>query len=197
MSRFSHYDTDEERLPEGMTRIGYDADTQTYSYRDADGSYWEGPPGAQYGRLTRVSGGNGGSNNTAGPGTEGDEEDEPFIPGGGLEPWEVEKQSWRQAYAPLLNFLVLVGLFLFGVVWLLYRSRGTVPAHADCAMGQDEYTIAKGDTCWDIAQEKALSVEELLAANEGLNCDKLRVGGVICIPGPDDGGAQPEREGGS
>ncbi|RDW57446.1 hypothetical protein BP6252_13784 [Coleophoma cylindrospora] len=42
---------DEARLPEGMERMGYDADTQTYSYRDQDGSYWEGDPGARYGEL--------------------------------------------------------------------------------------------------------------------------------------------------
>jgi hypothetical protein len=33
-----------------MQRVGY-ADTQTYSYRDQDGSYWEGDPGARYGVL--------------------------------------------------------------------------------------------------------------------------------------------------
>jgi len=36
-----------------MQRVGYDADTQTYSYRDQDGSYWEGAPGARYGVLHR------------------------------------------------------------------------------------------------------------------------------------------------
>ncbi|KAL2128354.1 hypothetical protein VTI74DRAFT_9295 [Chaetomium olivicolor] len=54
MGRWSHLDTDEERLPEGMTRVGYDADTQVYTYRDSDGSYWEGAPGCQYGKLHRV-----------------------------------------------------------------------------------------------------------------------------------------------
>ncbi|KAH6849661.1 hypothetical protein B0I37DRAFT_369511 [Chaetomium sp. MPI-CAGE-AT-0009] len=54
MGRWSHLDTDEERLPEGMTRIGYDADTQVYTYRDTDGSHWEGAPGVQYGKLYRV-----------------------------------------------------------------------------------------------------------------------------------------------
>jgi hypothetical protein len=42
---------DDYRLPSGMQRVGYDADTQTYSYRDADGSYWEGAEGARYGKL--------------------------------------------------------------------------------------------------------------------------------------------------
>lgn len=54
MGRWSHLDTDEERLPDGMTRVGYDGDTQIYTYQDNDGSYWEGAPGVKYGRLYRV-----------------------------------------------------------------------------------------------------------------------------------------------
>ncbi|KAL2111726.1 hypothetical protein VUR80DRAFT_9447 [Thermomyces stellatus] len=55
MGRWSYLDTDEERLPEGMTRIAYDADTQTYTFRDAtDGSLWKGAPGCAYGKLFRV-----------------------------------------------------------------------------------------------------------------------------------------------
>jgi len=54
MGRWSHLDSDEERLPPGMTRIGYDADTQIYTYRDSDGSHWEGAPGCKYGKLHRV-----------------------------------------------------------------------------------------------------------------------------------------------
>ena len=54
MGRWSQFDTDKERLPRGMKRIGYDADSQTYTYRDADGSLWEGSPGCQYGTLYRV-----------------------------------------------------------------------------------------------------------------------------------------------
>ncbi|KAK4123106.1 hypothetical protein N657DRAFT_645831 [Parathielavia appendiculata] len=54
MGKWSDLDGDEGRLPEGMTRVGYDADTQVYTYRDSDGSYWEGAPGCRYGRLHRV-----------------------------------------------------------------------------------------------------------------------------------------------
>ncbi|KAK3295441.1 uncharacterized protein B0H64DRAFT_145826 [Chaetomium fimeti] len=54
MGRWSHLDSDEDRLPAGMTRVGYDADTQVYTYRDSDGSYWEGAPGVQYGKMYRV-----------------------------------------------------------------------------------------------------------------------------------------------
>lgn len=53
-SRFAEYDADEDHLPQGMTRIGYDADTETYTFSSADGSIWEGSPGSRYGNLTRV-----------------------------------------------------------------------------------------------------------------------------------------------
>lgn len=44
---------DEYRLPEGMTRIGYDSDTGRYRFRDKDGSIWEGPEGAEYGEMRK------------------------------------------------------------------------------------------------------------------------------------------------
>jgi hypothetical protein len=56
MGRWSHYDTDEERLPDGMRCVGYDADTQIYSFRDRDGNLWEGAPGARYGKMWQVQG---------------------------------------------------------------------------------------------------------------------------------------------
>ncbi|KAF3357598.1 hypothetical protein VDGD_01171 [Verticillium dahliae] len=166
MSRFSQYDTDEERLPEGVTRTGYDADTQTYSYRNSEGNHWEGAPGNRYGRLTQGSHG---------------AESEPFVPGTPPRRWEHEKESWRQSWAPLLNFFVLIGLFLCGVVWLLYRHKAPVEK-LDCGIGQAEYRIAKGDTCWAIAEDKGTSVEGLLGINVGLDCDRLRIGRTICVP---------------
>ena len=45
------WDQDAYRLPEGMTRIGYDADDGTYSYRDERGKIYVGSPGARYGVL--------------------------------------------------------------------------------------------------------------------------------------------------
>ncbi|KAI0377132.1 hypothetical protein F5Y04DRAFT_191714 [Hypomontagnella monticulosa] len=56
MGRWSYLDEDDYRLPEGMTRIGYDADDQTYTFRDTDGSIWESAPGNRYGQLSRISG---------------------------------------------------------------------------------------------------------------------------------------------
>lgn len=53
-SRFAEYDNDEDNLPQGMTRIGYDADTEVYTFSSSDGSIWEGSAGSRYGNLTRV-----------------------------------------------------------------------------------------------------------------------------------------------
>lgn len=36
-----------------MKRIGYDADTSRYIFRDRDGSLWQGPEGSEYGEMNR------------------------------------------------------------------------------------------------------------------------------------------------
>lgn len=38
-----------------MKRIGYDADTMIYTFRDEKGKIYHGPPGSDYGILTPVS----------------------------------------------------------------------------------------------------------------------------------------------
>ena len=44
---------DDCRLPEGMKRVGYDADSGKYLFRDKDGCLWEGQEGARFGEMTR------------------------------------------------------------------------------------------------------------------------------------------------
>ncbi|KAK1752601.1 hypothetical protein QBC47DRAFT_416245 [Echria macrotheca] len=53
--RRSWMDSDEDRLPSGFRRTGYDADTQRYSYTDENGDTYEGPPGSRYGELRRTA----------------------------------------------------------------------------------------------------------------------------------------------
>lgn len=46
---------DSYRLPEGVKRIAYDADTQRYLFRDKNtGQLYQGPEGEMYGRLQAV-----------------------------------------------------------------------------------------------------------------------------------------------
>ncbi|KAI0351310.1 hypothetical protein OH77DRAFT_1429843 [Trametes cingulata] len=54
MGRWTQYDEDSYRLPAGMVRIGYDADTGQYRFRDRDGSVWDGPSGSEYGPMRQV-----------------------------------------------------------------------------------------------------------------------------------------------
>ncbi|ETS87054.1 hypothetical protein PFICI_00882 [Pestalotiopsis fici W106-1] len=193
MGRWSQYDTDEERLPSGMTRIGYDADDQTYTFRDADGSIWESAPGSQYGGLHRVSGppaprqqqqsthyeAGDGENDNDGlleqpppPYTE-DPED------------PTTKASWRAEMMPLFNFFMIVGLFLIGVFFYLRATARQMDdrlRQGQCGTDGVPYTIHHGDTCWDIANARDSSVETLLGLNTNLDCDRLQVGKSICVP---------------
>lgn len=41
------------------------------------------------------------------------------------------------------------------------------------------YTVKEGDTLWDIAASQDLSVEDVIAANPGMNPDRLSIGQVI------------------
>ncbi|KAI0084216.1 hypothetical protein BDY19DRAFT_997931 [Irpex rosettiformis] len=57
MGRWSNYDNDSDRLPDGMQRIGYDSDTRRYTFKDKQGAIWRGSPGAEFGgQLSQISG---------------------------------------------------------------------------------------------------------------------------------------------
>ena len=50
--------------------------------------------------------------------------------------------------------------------------------------GGRPYTIQPGDTFFQIAQRLGLSLQALVAANPGIDPNRLQVGQVICIPVP-------------
>jgi hypothetical protein len=186
MGRWSHYDTDEERLPEGMTRIGYDADDETYTFRDRDGSIWESAPGNQYGRLRRISG-----PSAAPPAESGgynDNDDDLEAPPSYEMPPKPHV-SWRAEMMPLFNFFMIIGLFLIGVFFFLRATAGSPDTHKQlekmkCGNGErlTPYTVASGDTCWAIAETRGWSVQALVRENANINCDSLQVGDTVCIP---------------
>ncbi|KAF1984188.1 carbohydrate-binding module family 50 protein [Aulographum hederae CBS 113979] len=157
MSRYDVLDTDEERLPDGMERVGYDAEEQRYTYRDAaDGSLWRGAEGARYGRLERTG------------------EVMPHAP-------SFHPPSTKEALRYLLPFFLLICVFLLGVYYLL--SSPSVGTSIECFGTNEVYVVKGGDSCWAIADARRSSVEELLALNPGLRCEGLGVGRRICVPG--------------
>src|SRR5690606_16186536 len=55
------------------------------------------------------------------------------------------------------------------------------------------YTIRQGDTFFRLAQRFGVTVDQLIAANPGVDPDRLQIGQQICIPGV----APPTCEGGT
>lgn len=97
------------------------------------------------------------------------------------------KRSNRDSVKMMLPFALIVTVF----VLFMFRFLGSAGSGADverpqitCAEGATLVTVAKGDTCWEIAQAHGVGLEELLAAegNEGVDCDALKPGHGICVP---------------
>ncbi|EIW81974.1 hypothetical protein CONPUDRAFT_164672 [Coniophora puteana RWD-64-598 SS2] len=53
-NRFTQHADDSARLPEGMRRIAYDADSERYTFRDHSGQLYQSHPGNTYGELVAV-----------------------------------------------------------------------------------------------------------------------------------------------
>lgn len=174
MSRFSRYDTDEERLPDGMTRVGYDADTQVYTFEDSDGSLWESAPGCEYGQLYRVGA------------TPNPDDTEPFPESEQSYP----QTSWRAELMPLLNFGLLIGLSLLLLFWYLHiaskspETKEAIVTKPSCPPESFLHTIQEGDTCWDLAQDRGITIDDVVKLNDGINCDRLLAGSKCCLPRP-------------
>lgn len=157
---------DEERLPEHFKRVGYDADTQTYTFEDTStGRTYESAPGNRYGAL-----------NPAG---------QPRDPAD-IEAHNIQiKKGNKEAVRLMLPFALLVLLCL--ILLFKFLSGGTATdqqTQIQCGQGTKEIQVEKGETCWEIGKAHSVGVDELLAlqGNNGVQCDKLRVGQGICVP---------------
>jgi hypothetical protein len=153
----------------GMQRIGYDADTQVFTFRDTtSGAIFESEPGNRFGELWPVG-------------------QRPQRTSREVEQHNAQiKKSNRESIKMILPFALLVLVFLL----LLFRYLGRAGTHADlgeqanCAEGDRFVQVKAKDTCWEIAQAHGLGVKEILAlaGNEKIDCDHLRIGQKICVP---------------
>jgi len=73
---------------------------------------------------------------------------------------------------------------------LIYKYVTSASGHAPpapppvvCPDGYDRYVVRKGDTCWEIASTHQWTVDELVATNKEVDCDKLQIGRELCVPG--------------
>eukprot|EP00128_Syssomonas_multiformis_P006286 Colp12_sorted_trinity150504_noHs@29037 len=76
------------------------------------------------------------------------------------------------------HFIVLAGLLLcVALANGLAVSKGLVLG-STCSKS---HKIVSGDTCYDIAKNNNISLQDLINANPGLNCDNLQIGAVLCL----------------
>nr|GAT58089.1 predicted protein [Mycena chlorophos] len=68
MGRWTQQEEDAARLPEGVKRVAYDADSARYTFRDNEGNIYVGPPHEEYGTLTMVKRGTGKASESDRPG---------------------------------------------------------------------------------------------------------------------------------
>ncbi|RPD53613.1 hypothetical protein L226DRAFT_504721 [Lentinus tigrinus ALCF2SS1-7] len=187
MGRWTQYDEDSYRLPEGMKRVGYDSDTGKYYYRNSDGSLWEGAEGAQYGELNRVS------HAPIAIGVQeepSDEEAEIGSRADGYTPLPVDangtvRHTGRSdsAYRMILPFFLMIAVVLLLVIRLVHSTTTPNPPEAILCPGSSEvYYVSRGDTCWDLAQAHGCSVDDILNVNRDLRCESLRPGEAVCLP---------------
>ncbi|TRM70464.1 hypothetical protein BD626DRAFT_423313 [Schizophyllum amplum] len=200
MARWSQYHEDSHRLPEGMTRIGYDADTQRYQFRDSDGSVWQGPEGAEYGEMTRgeytelvqnrthngVTVSDGGQESSPaedadveqGPPSRSDgysrlatDLDEPVLRGRGVD---------TSAYRSLFPFFLIIAVVLL-VVWKFILSPN-IHETPSCPPDQKEYTVEPGDSCYQISIAHGIPLDKFFELNPKVKCDLLLPGSSVCLP---------------
>ncbi|KAF8892860.1 hypothetical protein CPB85DRAFT_1230453 [Mucidula mucida] len=180
MGRWTQYDEDEYRLPEGMERIGYDADSQTYTFRDADGSIWKGAEGAEYSEMTKVSD----APSAADADAENDVDLEAlprradgYQPLAHQSPVSITPASLRS----LFPFFLIIGvvLLLFFRLFPFPTSSSSNPCPKP---DTSAYWARPGDTCWDIAVQHGVTLEELELANPSVNCERLMPGNTLCLP---------------
>lgn len=147
--------------------MGYDADTQTYTFRDANGSLYESESGNRYGELWPAG-------------------QRPRLTQAQIEAHNanIEKGN-RESVKMMLPFALLVIVFLL----LMFRFLGGGSADSakpqiHCAQGTRQIEIQKGDTCYEIAKAHGVGVEELLGleGNKKVDCDQLGLGQKMCVP---------------
>ncbi|KAF8079240.1 hypothetical protein FPV67DRAFT_1403221 [Lyophyllum atratum] len=186
MGRWTQYDEDAYRLPEGMKRTGYDADTGRYYFQDRDGSIWQGAEGAEFSEMVRVS--------AAPAATSQDHEDDveaaPPTRNDGYQPLprdaariSYQNANTNSAYRTLLPFFLIVAVVLL-LAWRVLISPALSTPPSACPKHAKAYWVQPGDTCWEIANKHGSTLEVLREMNSKVDCAALMPGTTICLPVP-------------
>jgi len=164
-----------------MKRVGYDADSGKYFFRDNEGQLWEGQEGAEFGEMTRVS-----ATQSDGDDVENGprrEDGYQLLTGDASQNGAVyRRHSGGSPYRMLFPFFLIIIVVLL-LVWRLIISPGLIPVkYAKCPEGSSRVVVVAGDTCWRIAEAHGCGLEALRTLNADLVCERLMPGDQICVP---------------
>ena len=157
MSSWRYEDTDEHRT-DGLTRVGYDADTQRYTFASPSGELYQGEPGNRYGKLAKIG--------HTDPST--------------LQWQEPNRDNDKRYMYPFFGLVAIVLMLFITQPWS-WTTRLPVQ-QITCEGSSTLLQIQSGNTCYNIAMEAGVTIEELLRENESLDCNNLRIGSTICVP---------------
>jgi len=186
MGRWTQYDEDDYRLPEGMKRIGYDSDTGRYYFRDADGSIWQSAEGSEYGDLTKVSDP---PKSLLSTGSDNDDVEATPRTRDGYQPLHQDlnrtmaasRIATQNAYRTFFPFFLIIAVFLL-LVWRLVVAPDILTGNKKCPEGTALYYIQPGDSCWDVARSHRIDLDRFKSLNPKVNCDLLLPGVAVCLP---------------
>ncbi|KAF9225218.1 carbohydrate-binding module family 50 protein [Gyrodon lividus] len=200
MGRWTQYDEDDYRLPEGVKRIGYDSDTGRYYFRDQEGLTYQGPEGSEFGELTQ-------GNHLSvvhrarfqfcltvselpisiSSEVDDDNDDLEAAPtrGSGYQPLAVDEHGSRHvlrggAYRTLFPFFLIIAVTLLLIWRLVLLPTRTAPV--PCPSTTISYFIQPGDTCWDIARRHNSTLDKFIIVNPKVTCSNLHPGDRVCVP---------------
>jgi len=189
MGRWTQYDEDDYRLPEGMKRVGYDADTQRYTFQQGqNGGLYVGAPGARFGEMTRASAVPASSQSVGNASHEDDLESSGTIRRDGYMPLpagdanSIPDGSNNGAYRTLLPFFLIILVFLLLVIRLTATSSPHFTPPPPCPAESQPHEVKSRDSCWAISQEYGTSLEVLQGLNPKVDCKVLRSGQWVCVP---------------
>lgn len=149
----SRYQDDDEYRLNGLERAGYDADTQTYTWRSTSGQLFQGSEGNYFGSVAPIG--------------QTPAEDRMTVIG---------RDSDKQYLYPFFGLVFVFMVLIIFQPWTHWTAR-----HIDCGLNATPRTIREGDTCYSIAQAAGISINDILKANKGLDCAKLSIGSTICV----------------
>lgn len=186
-----------------MKRIGYDADTQTYTFQDADGSVWKGAAGAEYSEMTKgvsnftlscsvlsllVSDAPSSSHDDDELNAEVDLEAAPRR-SDGYQPLSTDTNrpmAHRSevnvgAFRTLFPFFLIIGVVLL-LIWRLVLAPSFYSPKNPCPTDTIAYWVHPGDSCWAIATEHGCTLDVLRELNPKVDCETLMPGKTLCLP---------------